>query len=248
MKFFHFEITEKKIAFIKLKKYISKIILPLRRFLIRHGSNFGYFSSRNRLDKRIAEFFSYKRNGIFIEAGAADGFLESNTLSLEKKYGWTGLLIEPNPEQFDYCKKFRNKNIVENFFLTDSSNTSPITKMRDARRSSRKVEHNLVSSSAYNQENKKIINETKQNTFFAKNASLQSLLEKHHINHVDIMILDVEGDVMEVLDGYDHNSKIIDFLLIEIWKEDLLLFLQKSKEKNWEHIDHWNGSDYLFKL
>ena len=120
--------------------------------------------------------------------------------------------------------------------------------MRDAQRSSRQVEHNLSSSSAYKKENKKIINETKQNIFFAKNTNLQSLLEKHRINHVDIMILDVEGDVLEVLDGYDHNSKIIDFLLVEIWKEDLPFFLHKAKEKKWNYIDSWGGSDHLFNL
>ena len=62
------------------------------------------------------------------------------------------------------------------------------------------------------------------------------------------MILDVEGDVLEVLDGYDHNSKIIDFLLVEIWKEDLPFFLHKAKEKKWNYIDSWGGSDHLFNL
>ena len=79
-----------------------KLSKSIRRFLARHGSNIGYYTSRNRLDKRIAELFSYKKNGVFIEAGAADGFIESHTLFLEKNYGWTGLLVEPTPEQFNY--------------------------------------------------------------------------------------------------------------------------------------------------
>ena len=63
-----------------------KLSKSIRRFLARHGSNIGYYTSRNRLDKRIAELFSYKKNGVFIEAGAADGFIESHTLFLEKNY------------------------------------------------------------------------------------------------------------------------------------------------------------------
>ena len=43
------------------------------------------------------DLFFQKRKGFFIEAGANDGEFISNTLELEKKYGWTGLLIEPNP-------------------------------------------------------------------------------------------------------------------------------------------------------
>ena len=33
----------------------------------------------------------------FVEAGAFDGETLSNTLYLELKYNWTGLLVEPNP-------------------------------------------------------------------------------------------------------------------------------------------------------
>ena len=40
---------------------------------------------------------SNKRNGFFIEAGAFDGEVKSNTLYFEIKYNWTGLLVEPNP-------------------------------------------------------------------------------------------------------------------------------------------------------
>ena len=40
---------------------------------------------------------SHKRKGFFIEAGAFDGEVKSNTLYFEMKYNWTGLLVEPNP-------------------------------------------------------------------------------------------------------------------------------------------------------
>ncbi|KAB7507993.1 hypothetical protein Anas_00609, partial [Armadillidium nasatum] len=39
-------------------------------------------------------------NGTFIEAGAYDGETFSNTLNLEKELGWSGLLIEPNPLEY----------------------------------------------------------------------------------------------------------------------------------------------------
>ena len=38
-----------------------------------------------------------KRTPFFIEAGALDGEIISNTLYFELKYDWTGLLVEPNP-------------------------------------------------------------------------------------------------------------------------------------------------------
>ncbi|WP_413431189.1 FkbM family methyltransferase [Crateriforma spongiae] len=37
------------------------------------------------------------KRGYFVEIGANDGYTLSNTVYLEKKFGWDGLLIEPNP-------------------------------------------------------------------------------------------------------------------------------------------------------
>ena len=45
------------------------------------------------------------KNGFFIEAGAYDGEVFSNTLFYELKQNWTGLLIEPNPDAFDELNK-----------------------------------------------------------------------------------------------------------------------------------------------
>ena len=51
-------------------------------------------------DEIVAKLFNYKRNGFFIEAGAYDGKVYSNTLQLELRYNWTGILVEPNPDNF----------------------------------------------------------------------------------------------------------------------------------------------------
>lgn len=38
-----------------------------------------------------------KRNGFFVEFGATNGLKNSNSWLLEKKFGWNGILAEPNP-------------------------------------------------------------------------------------------------------------------------------------------------------
>ena len=55
------------------------------------------------IDEKI--FKNRIRNGFFIEAGAYDGEVISNTLFFELKQSWTGLLIEPNPDAFEELNK-----------------------------------------------------------------------------------------------------------------------------------------------
>ena len=50
------------------------------------------------LDEQI---FKGKRDGVFVEVGALDGFGASNTYFFEKERNWSGLLIEPNPIEFN---------------------------------------------------------------------------------------------------------------------------------------------------
>ena len=47
--------------------------------------------------ERILKIKENKKTGFFIEAGAACGEYISNTLYFELLYGWTGLLVEPDP-------------------------------------------------------------------------------------------------------------------------------------------------------
>jgi hypothetical protein len=45
-----------------------------------------------------SELFKDQKDGFYIEAGAYDGEVFSNSLYYELKLGWKGLLVEPNPD------------------------------------------------------------------------------------------------------------------------------------------------------
>ena len=72
------------------------------------------------LANRVADMIS-ERDGFFIEAGANNGIWQSNTLYLETELGWNGLLIEPNKQKFEECKRNRSnkKNLFYNCALVD---------------------------------------------------------------------------------------------------------------------------------
>lgn len=59
----------------------------------------------------VQHFFSHPNfnhtNGVFVEIGAYDGMMLSNTLALERQFGWSGLLIEGVTESYAKLEKNR---------------------------------------------------------------------------------------------------------------------------------------------
>ena len=68
----------------------------------------------------VEKIFKGKKNGFYIEAGAFDGEAFSNTLLFELKHNWTGLLVEPNPDNFkQLLEKKRKAYSLESCFSTE---------------------------------------------------------------------------------------------------------------------------------
>jgi len=66
----------------------------------------------NGLDRKLERYLDID-NGFFVEAGANDGFQQSNTYYFEKLRGWHGVLVEPIPELAAECRKNRRGPVVE---------------------------------------------------------------------------------------------------------------------------------------
>jgi FkbM family methyltransferase len=60
------------------------------------------------LTDAFERFRSGERSGFFVEFGAFDGETLSNTFLLERTLNWDGILAEPNPIQYQACKKARS--------------------------------------------------------------------------------------------------------------------------------------------
>ncbi len=60
---------------------------------VRHRSQFGQ-------DALVGDVLFKGKPGIFVDVGARDGVTISNSVYLERKFGWTGIAIEPHPDLF----------------------------------------------------------------------------------------------------------------------------------------------------
>ncbi len=67
--------------------------------------------SLNDLDVKLERYLGF-RGGFFIEAGANDGYAQSNTYYLETELGWRGVLIEGIPELAEKCVPQRPASLV----------------------------------------------------------------------------------------------------------------------------------------
>ena len=63
-------------------------------------------------DLWVLEQTGHKTGGFFVEFGATDGVLLSNTLLLETEFGWSGICAEPNPEFFEKLVKNRSCTVA----------------------------------------------------------------------------------------------------------------------------------------
>ncbi|WP_094511873.1 FkbM family methyltransferase [Synechococcus sp. MW101C3] len=59
-------------------------------------------------DLWVLEQLGWKRSGYFVEFGATDGVLLSNSWLLEKHFGWEGICAEPNPKLFERLQQNRS--------------------------------------------------------------------------------------------------------------------------------------------
>jgi hypothetical protein len=75
------------------------------------------------LDEKLYNFFDSKKNfnGFYIEAGAVNGVWQSNTILLEQKLNWSGLLIEPDPKLYFECLNNRTQKPSGNNYIINSA-------------------------------------------------------------------------------------------------------------------------------
>lgn len=196
------------------------------------------------LDHKLLKKINFT-NGIFIEVGAHDGMMQSNTKLFEDYYGWTGILIEPSKVLFKrLCSNRPNSKCFQCALGSFEQNNTYIHGNFDG---------SLMSSVQG-------IREIKNSTQCVLVRSLQSILDEVGLQHINFFSLDTEGYEFNILKGIDFNKTTFDYLLIEIYTsqydEITAFLLSKGYEmienfSNYNKMTHpgWDGThnDYLFK-
>jgi FkbM family methyltransferase len=162
--------------------------------------------SQLKQDINVLQYYNYKRNGTFIEIGANDGILLSNTYLLEKSYGWTGICVEAIPSIFESLKKNRTCLCINKAVFDESDKEVDFVV----------CEQNLLSGMTdyINDVYKgQASNGTK---ITVETVSLNDVIEQSDLpNHIDYLSIDTEGTELNILQALDFNKYTFGVIHVE---------------------------------
>ena len=174
------------------------------------------------LDKQI---FKSKQNGIFVEVGALDGYGASNTWFFEMERNWTGILIEPNPIEFNKKDLHPRKNShfencvisgIEmdiNFLSIEGpcNVLSGIIEFYNPQHLQR-IERELDMYKGYPPGHELF---SKKEIIKMRSVRLETLFDKYDLKHIDLISIDVEGAELQVLNSINFEKVNIEVFLVE---------------------------------
>ena len=167
---------------------------------IHNDSNVNMYKSQIGQDKWVQSVLGNKPNGFFIELGATDGVVLSNTYFFEKVLGWNGICIEPNPSFHSALTRNRSCNISK-FCVSDKDDETLDFAICGHTSGA------MITAGPFTKSNHIIKVATK---------TLRSILQLYSApTTIDYLSLDVEGHEYEVMRHFPFNEYIIQCITVE---------------------------------
>jgi FkbM family methyltransferase len=142
-----------------------------------------------------------RRCGYFVDFGALDGVLRSNTWLLERAYGWTGIVAEPNPAQHEALRSSRTARMDPRCVYTESGATLDFLVTRNpdfcTLATYADVDHWGAEREAHHE------------TVRVKTITLDDLLDDHQAPEtIDYLSVDTEGSEYDILAAFSFQRHV----------------------------------------
>jgi FkbM family methyltransferase len=180
-----------------------------------------------------------KAPGVYLEIGAYDGIKHSNTLYLQQE-GWTGLLVEGNPNIFE--------RLVQNRPLKQCRSDTIVGRHLD------EFEHKggFVNGDqygglyAYMPDEWKLEHHRRGNTCITvTTTTIDEFWEREGLGQIDYLSLDTEGSEYTILKSFSHLDKVV-LLTVEFRYDDVLLKKYCDLLEPTHRLDQLRGFDACF--
>jgi FkbM family methyltransferase len=168
------------------------------------------------IDRKLDRYIGDVEGGFFVEAGANDGFEQSNTYHLERFRGWSGLLVEPVPHLHREARLERPGSRVVHAALTgpEQHGTELMLQYGGLMTVVAGSKGSADADDAYVSEAFALGLEAPMQVS-APGRTLSSLLDEIDAPEIDLMSLDLEGFEGQALRGLDLERHAPRYLVVE---------------------------------
>ena len=160
-----------------------------------------------RMDTQLVQILP-REGGTFFEAGAHDGYTQSNTYYLERFRGWSGILVEPIPELNRRCTRRRPRSRVVQAALVGPGFADPEVTLHFGDLMS------VVGDAGHAAGGLAVVGRPAYEVSVPA-KTLTTILDEAGAPPIDLMVLDLEGHELEVLGGLDLDRLAPSHLLLE---------------------------------
>jgi FkbM family methyltransferase len=168
-------------------------------FKTHHISNFNNSPS---IERQLVQEFFGKTDGYYVDVGANDPIIDSQTQHLEA-LGWNGLLVEPDPDYCQLLRKARKGTVIE---VACSS----------LENEGKQLQLNRAGPHSTMEDQPIILNAVVRATVMVKCETLNKILKDNNAPvGFDFFSIDIEGHELVALSGFDFSHWKPKLILIE---------------------------------
>ena len=183
--------------------------------------------SENDYDKWLLHKTNFKRQGFFVDIGAGDGIIGSNTFLLEKFYNWQGICVDPNPTFLKSLCGSRDCLISDLAVYKQSGKVLPFKHLQQHR--TEFIGWHFRSGLAENVDKTSVQFDDHR----VYSITLNDLLELYAApKEIDYISIDTEGSEVDILGNFDFDKYNIKFFTIESNNEENRNKVIDSMSKN----------------
>ena len=179
------------------------------------------FASQGGEDVWLWNRFGRREHGVFVEIGAFNGIDASNTWFFEQ-LGWTGVLVEPDPQIAAECKGNRPNSVTVQAAAGRETGQVTLQRFKSSANWSGMLSH-VGALDAHADRLKRM--EGSVESVSVPMRRMDDVLAEAEIGVIDFISIDVEGAEMSVLDGLD----------LQRWKPSIIVL-----ENTYEGADGQN--------
>jgi FkbM family methyltransferase len=198
----------------------------------------------NDIDRKLEPYLSFD-GGYFVEAGANDGYTQSNTYFLERFRRWYGVLVEPLPALYERCCRERPRSKVFRCALVEDAYDGASAPMLVSNLTSlvRGAQKSAEADAAHCRAGA-LIQQTVVTELEVPARTLTSILDEAGAGRVDFLSLDVEGYELQALNGLDIERFRPRYVLVEArFREEI----DRTLIPYYEPVDELSRHDVLYR-